>query len=469
MKFNIQGLTRRILLSVVVVISACGGANEPSTLIPTPVKHAATVTGTSGIVVHVYQALYGMAPSNAMLISYTAQATTDASAFAQTLESNFRNTSHAVLAKQVLDNLGVTATTVPAINATGQSEYALLLDAVTQIFSAFPTMREQVILNMTNLLEGLESDATYGPAAVAYNTQAAANFAYSADSVNSGPQAVNASGYVPPVRGWTYTDDDVNLGIAGVSPGSILLPDGDVRLYVTSTNGLGVYRSSDGLHFTKEATLFIPGTDYTVIRRSDGKYYAYFRQSTGGVNGVYVRTSSDGLNWSAATPTGISGPYISVPSAKVLLDGRVRLVYPDSVGGGPRDPGIKSAISNDGMTFQVEPGTRLAQGPNGNQQGPSNPFFADPEMVLTSNGDWLILLAVPPESGHATIYYAASPDGLTWTPNTTAPLIDNGAGTSVFDPTAVPLGDGSYRIYYAADVASSPGQYFLRSGVMRPK
>ena len=469
MKFGIQGLTRRTLLLVVVVISACGGGTEPIASLPTPVKKTATVSGASGIAVHMYQALYGMAPSNAMLIAYSAQATTDLSSFAQTLASNFSNTSHAVLAKQVLDNLGVMATTVPAINATGQSEYALLLDAVTQIFTAFPTMRGQVILNMTNLLEGLESDLTYGAAAVAYNKQAAANFAYSSDSLNSGPQAVNASGYVPPVRGWTYTDDDVNLGIAGVSPGSILLPNGDVRLYVTSTNGLGVYRSSDGLHFTKESTLFISGTDYTVIRRADGMYYAYFRQSTGGVNGVYVRTSSDGLNWSAATPTGISGPYISVPSAKVLQDGRVRLVYPDSVGGGPRDPGIKSAISTDGITFEVEPGTRLAQGANGNQQGPSNPFFADPEMVLTSNGDWLILLAVPPESGHATIYYATSSDGLTWTPNTTTPLIDNGTGTSAFDPTAVPLGDGSYRIYYAADVASSPGQYFMRSGVIRPK
>jgi hypothetical protein len=272
-----------------------------------------------------------------------------------------------------------------------------------------------------------------------------------------------------PQRVWTYTDDNVNLGIPGVSPGAISLPNGDVRIYVRGTSGLDVYRSSDGLRFSREANLNVSGTDYTVLRRSNGIYYAYFLESAGGTHGIYVRTSGDGLNWSTASSTGLSGPYISVPSASMLADGRVRLVYPDSVGGGPRDPGIKSAISNDWTSFQVEPGIRLSQGPNGNQQGPSNPFFADPEMALKSDGEWLILLAIPPESGHAVIYYATSSDGLTWTPNTAAPLIDNGAGTNAFDPTTVPLGNGSFRVYYGAEVAASPGNRFIRSGVIKPK
>ncbi len=188
MKLCIHGLTRSIWLLAVATIAACGGGNDsvdapsiPAIMasVPFPARKAATVTGASGVVIGMHQALYGIAPSNAMLLDYTAQATTDASTFAQKLASTLNNNSHADLAKLVLDNLGVTPTSVPAINARGESEYDLLLDAVKQAFAAFPTMRGQVILNMTNLLAGLEIDATYGAAATAYNKHAADNFSES--------------------------------------------------------------------------------------------------------------------------------------------------------------------------------------------------------------------------------------------------------------------------------------------------
>jgi hypothetical protein len=193
MKLCIQRLTRSIWLLAIATIAACGGGNESVDMpsipaikasVPVPAKKAATVTGPSGVVIGMYQALYGMAPSNAMLLDYTAQATADTSAFAQQLTSNFNSTNHAVLAKQVLDNLGVTATTVPAINAKGESEYSILLDAVQQVFGVYPTMRGQVILNMTNLLAVLESDATYGATAVEYKNQALTNYNYSTNSLN---------------------------------------------------------------------------------------------------------------------------------------------------------------------------------------------------------------------------------------------------------------------------------------------
>lgn len=173
---------------------ACGGsetlvADPPNT--PRPAANAATVSGGSAVALHMYQALYGMAPSNAMLVTHTAQASADSSAFASSLEGNFSSTSHTTLAKLVLGNLGVTASTVTAVNGKGESEYAILLDAVQQIFAAFPTMRGQVILNMTNLLEGLESDVTYGAAATGYNTQATANFSYSSNAANTSAAVVS--------------------------------------------------------------------------------------------------------------------------------------------------------------------------------------------------------------------------------------------------------------------------------------
>ena len=59
-------------------------------------------------------------------------------------------------------------------------------------------MRGQVILNMTNLLAGLEADATYGAAALTYNNQAAANLTYSSNAANTQAAAVSIS---PPVSG----------------------------------------------------------------------------------------------------------------------------------------------------------------------------------------------------------------------------------------------------------------------------
>ena len=185
-----------ILLSSLLLV-ACGGGNEPITSPPTPsiqasvaspVKKATTVTGGNAVVIHMYQALYGMAPSNALLVDYAFQANNDASTFAKNLTDRFATTSHADLAKLVLDNLGVTPTSVPAMNAKSESEYSLLLDAVKQLFGAYPTMRGQIILNMTNLLTGLESDTTYGKSALVYNNQTSGNFDYASKATSVTPR-----------------------------------------------------------------------------------------------------------------------------------------------------------------------------------------------------------------------------------------------------------------------------------------
>lgn len=186
-------------LLISLVLAACGGGVETpvatsKTIVPHPVANAATVSGGSGIAVHIYQALYGRAPSNAMLLDYTTQATADPSAFARNLANNFASTSSTALAKLVLDNLGVTATTVTAVNGQGQSEYAILLDALGQMFTFYGLdARGQIILNATNLFGGLESDPTYGDAAVSYNNQATANLAYSSNSANTSAALVSTA------------------------------------------------------------------------------------------------------------------------------------------------------------------------------------------------------------------------------------------------------------------------------------
>ena len=149
------------------------------------------LSGSTAVAIQVYQALYGRAPSNSLLASYTAQASANpqqtsaaaASAFANDLASGFQTTSSAVLAKQVLDNINITAATV-----TAPGSYTTLLSALEQAFTGFgPAARGQIILNVTNLIGKLEGDATYGVAATGFNNQAYSNFVYASNGNNVTP------------------------------------------------------------------------------------------------------------------------------------------------------------------------------------------------------------------------------------------------------------------------------------------
>ena len=156
---------------------------------------ANSLIGDSAVATHLYQAFYGQAPSNALYTAYiNTIAANGQAAFAASIASNFNNVGNAALALQVLNNLGVTATTV---TATG--EYAKLLAALTDAFAAYPTMRGQVILNATNLFANLEGDATYGTAAATYNNQSLANFTYANNAANTAPGTVDIT------VGTTYT------------------------------------------------------------------------------------------------------------------------------------------------------------------------------------------------------------------------------------------------------------------------
>ncbi len=156
-----------------------------------------SLSGASAVAVQVYQALYGKAPSNALLNSYTAQASANpqqtsaaaSSALANDLASGFQTTSDAALALQVLNNVNITAATV-----TAPGSYTTLLSALTQAFTGFgPSARGQIILNVTNLLTKLEGDATYGVAATGFNNQAYADFVYGSVASNTSPAVVTAA------------------------------------------------------------------------------------------------------------------------------------------------------------------------------------------------------------------------------------------------------------------------------------
>lgn len=90
------------------------------------------------------------------------------------------------------------------------------------------------------------------------------------------------------------------------------------------------------------------------------------------------------------------------PDVVLLPDGRLRLFYYGSsqiFGPGEGDHNIYSAVSIDGVTFQSEPGTRIAVANT-----------TDPSVVLLPDGSWLMALS----RGMETLL-ASSIDGISFT------------------------------------------------------
>ncbi len=264
------------------------------------------------------------------------------------------------------------------------------------------------------------------------------------------------------VTSWTFTDDGVDLGIAGVSPESILLSDGTVRLYVTDL-GMRVYRSTDGVTFQEETGSFPPGSDPTLIQLADGTYRMYFVDGDTNPRQIGTALSSDGLTWTKEALTGITNTTNAqawgVPDSVKLPDGRIRLYWVDDPQGttGDNYEVIRSAVSTDGVTFTIEDGNRTQGG------------YVDSYVVKAVTDDWLGLFATTPEESRLPqkIYIGTSTDGLTWTIQSD-PIITVPGGNAL-DPTAVPLGDGSYRVYYSSTPSSDPfSGFYLKSGILRP-
>jgi len=138
--------------------------------------------GPIGTVVNMNQALNGNALGNPAYASQldVANQTGGQAAIIANYNASLASANAATLATQILNNMFVTtAAGVSSANVTA------LTSALSLALSSYPTAKGQVISNLANILGGLEGDASWGAAAVAFNNQAAADYVYSTTLANT--------------------------------------------------------------------------------------------------------------------------------------------------------------------------------------------------------------------------------------------------------------------------------------------
>lgn len=181
-------------------------------------------------------------------------------------------------------------------------------------------------------------------------------------------------------------------------------------------------QAASGARGTIQVYAIEPGADAKVLRVWSGDGGRTWSKP----QPVTLRDKPDGA------PTGLSVVqlddgrlrlYVSLtPPARRTEPGRPRpedLNRPSSA-----SPAVHSAVSEDGLAFAFEPGTRLASA-----------GIADPD-VIRSGSEWLMFHTAGRETR-----VARSPDGLTFAADDSIRLPD---GRS---PAAVPMSDGSIRVF----------------------
>lgn len=125
---------------------------------------ATPVTGNARIAIGVSEAFYGFGPGATQYSSGLSLISTQgASSFALTVGHGFDTVDSVTLAQNVLIHLGIEPNTLGG--GAPDVAYKALYDALVQVFTVYSDARGQVVLNMVNLLAGLESNDVYGQAA----------------------------------------------------------------------------------------------------------------------------------------------------------------------------------------------------------------------------------------------------------------------------------------------------------------
>jgi len=296
---------------------------------------------------------------------------------------------------------------------------------------------------------------------------------------------------IHPAADASWPADSVRTGLCGaVCPRVVRLPAGGYRMYYTqilpragfpkgandydnATSRILSATSPDGATWIPETGVRLSpqeggAGDFRVVSaevvpltNSSGRLRMYYECCDGPQskqNSIRSAVSDDGLVWTIETGTRfeLSERNVSSPRIIFLDDGRCRLYCCE------RGRGIISAISDDGgFTFALEPGVRVAP----TQFFDRYTAFA-PEIMRLNGGSYRMYYAGYGEPKRADILTAVSHDGLNWQ-KASEPVIS--PGSKAWDATKcsemcvirIPRGregrDG-FRMFYEACDGTAPDQ-----------
>lgn len=259
---------------------------------------------------------------------------------------------------------------------------------------------------------------------------------------------------------WTFTQDNVNLNLQGVSPYAEKLSSGADRIYFASESALPdpiMVMDCNDASCTRKSITSRFGSDATIVTLNNGTRKVFFvEMGPSGKVIKYATLGADGLSHSAVSALDVDGATVSqnegawgVPDAVVLPDGKVRVywVFKDPATGKPGLPeAVISATSTDATatSFKRDAGFRLTGG------------YVDTEILRAVDGDWVMIASTGPGAGTQKLYMATSADGLTWKVNENS---ISSPTESALDPTGYELEKNTWRIYYAS---AAPGMVVNR-------
>jgi len=175
--------------------------------------------------------------------------------------------------------------------------------------------------------------------------------------------------------------------------------------------------------------------DISVIKLSDDTYRAYFAIN----EGIRSATSNDGLTFTVEDGFRLPEGY-GMPRVVRLSDGGYRLFAIVS-------DGIASAVSDDGLEFTVEEGTRIKASDFGVEQ------LSGGSLVELDDGTYRMYFSDLPKPGEGVkdhlVFSATSSDMLTWTAESGVRAgTGSGIDMSAEHPFVIKRSDGTFRMFY---------------------
>ena len=256
---------------------------------------------------------------------------------------------------------------------------------------------------------------------------------------------------------WTFTPENINLNLRGVSPYVEKTASGLDRIWFASPDALPdpvmVVDCNEAGSCVRQTLASRFGSDATFVTLKDGTRKVFFvEMGPGGKKIRFATVTGNTLAHGAISDLNVAGSSVpqnerawGVPDSVVLPDGRVRVywVLADQATAKPGLPeSVVSATSTDATasSFVRDPGTRLTGG------------YVDTDILRATDGDWLMMVSTGPGAGTQYLYMATSKDGLAWD---VLPNAISSNSESALDPTGYETGTNTWRIYYAS---AAPGK-----------